>query len=99
MAEDAFEQSPLENTELQDKPVFNLDGVSYAMDALPEAVTILINDLLRFNQEQGELNYRLRTLQAAQQTYVALIKQELEAQGVVPLASASEADDQIRDAA
>lgn len=67
--------------------MFNIDGVSYAMDGLPEAVVVLINDLLRFGQEQNELQYRLRTIQAAQQCYVTAIKQELDIHGVMPLNS------------
>ena len=68
-----------------ERPMFNIDGVSYPIDSLPESIAALINDLLRFSQEQNELQYRLRLLQAAQQTYVAVIKQELDVQGVVPL--------------
>lgn len=73
-----------------ERPVFNIDGVTYAIDSLPETVTAMINDLLRCSQEQNELQFRLRQLQAAQQTYVALIKQELEVQGVEPLTQAEE---------
>ena len=73
-----------------ERPMFNIDGVSYPIDSLPESIAALINDLLRFSQEQNELQYRLRLLQAAQQTYVAVIKQELEAQGVVPFEPADE---------
>ena len=73
-----------------ERPVFNIDGVTYAIDSLPEGVTALINDLLRCSQEQNELQFRLRQLQAAQQTYVALIKQELDVQGIEPLAQAEE---------
>lgn len=94
--ETSFEGSNDSQSGEQERPIFNIDGVTYAMDSLPESVSILINDLLRFNQEQGELQFRLRTIQAAQQTYVAVIKQELETQGVTPLEPAEE---QIQDAA
>ena len=77
-------------TGADERPMFNIDGVSYPIDSLPESIAALINDLLRFSQEQNELQYRLRLLQAAQQTYVAVIKQELEAQGVVPFEPADE---------
>lgn len=91
MSEDSFATTPEATGEVQagvqERPVFNIDGVSYAIDGLPETVAILINDLLRFNQEQNELQYRLRIIQAAQQSYVAGIKQELAAQGVIPLES------------
>lgn len=98
--ESSFEGSSDSASVEQERPVFNIDGVTYAMDSLPETVTLLINDLLRFNQEQGELQYRLRTIQAAQQTYVAVIKQELDVQGVTPLETSGEAaDDQFAEAA
>jgi hypothetical protein len=96
MAEDSFETPPEAAADQQERPMFNIDGVSYAMDGLPEAVVVLINDLLRFSQEQNELQYRLRTIQAAQQSYVAAIKQELNIHGVMPLDSS---DDQTTEAA
>ena len=95
MADDSLE-TPSEAVGQQERPVFNIDGVSYAMDGLPETVVVLINYLLRFSQEQNELQYRLRTLQAAQQNYVAAVKQELETHGVTPLDSS---DDQTTEAA
>ena len=95
MADDSLE-TPSEAVGQQERPVFNIEGVSYAMDGLPETVVVLINDLLRFSQEQNELQYRLRTLQAAQQNYVAAVKQELETHGVTPLDSS---DDQTTEAA
>ena len=95
MADDSLE-TPSEAVGQQERSVFNIDGVSYAMDGLPETVVVLINDLLRFSQEQNELQYRLRTLQAAQQNYVAAVKQELETHGVTPLDSS---DDQTTEAA
>jgi hypothetical protein len=96
MADDSLETPPEAAADHQERPVFNIDGVSYAMDGLPETVVVLINDLLRFGQEQNELQYRLRTIQAAQQSYVAAIKQELDIHGVMPLSSS---DDQTTEAA
>ena len=88
---DAADQEGTQAVDAADeRPVFNIDGVTYAIDSLPEGVTALINDLLRCSQEQNELQFRLRQLQAAQQTYVALIKQELEAQGIEPMAQVEE---------
>jgi hypothetical protein len=89
MSDDSFETSQDtadgSGTALEERPLFTIDGVSYPIESLPETIAALINDLLRFSQEQNELQFRLRQLQAAQQTYVAVIKQELDAQGVVPL--------------
>lgn len=96
MADDSFETPAEAAADQQERPVFNIDGVSYPMDGLPETVVVLINDLLRFSQEQNELQYRLRTIQAAQQSYVAAIKQDLEIHGVMPLGSS---DDQTTEAA
>jgi hypothetical protein len=96
MADDSFETPSEAAADQQERSVFNIDGVSYAMDGLPEAVVVLINDLLRFSQEQNELQYRLRTLQAAQQNHVAAIKQELAIHGVMPLGSS---DDQAMERA
>lgn len=92
--EGSSERSDESQSPQQERPVFNIDGVTYAMESLPESVTLLINDLLRFNQEQGELQFRLRTIQAAQQTYVAVIKQELDAQGVIPLDTTLDSSDE-----
>jgi hypothetical protein len=84
-------QSSLEALDtVAEPPMFNIDGVTYAIDSLPETVTAMINDLLRCSQEQTELQFRLRQLQAAQQTYVSLIKQELDVQGVEPLSQVEE---------
>lgn len=96
MADDSFEAPPEAAADQQERSVFNIDGVSYPMDGLPETVVVLINDLLRFSQEQNELQYRLRTIQAAQQGYVAAIKQELDNHGVMPLDSS---EDQTKEAA
>lgn len=90
MADDSFETPPDAAADQQERPMFNIDGVSYPMDGLPESVLVLINDLLRFGQEQNELQYRLRTIQAAQQSYVAAIKQELDINGVMPLDSSND---------
>jgi len=88
---DSPDQGSLEAVDSSaERPVFNIDGVTYAIDSLPETVTAMINDLLRCSQEQNELQFRLRQLQAAQQTYVALIKQELDVQGVEPLSQVEE---------
>jgi hypothetical protein len=88
---DSPEQGSLEAADSSaERPMFNIDGVTYAIDSLPETVTAMINDLLRCSQEQNELQFRLRQLQAAQQTYVALIKQELDVQGVEPLSQVEE---------
>lgn len=61
-----------------------VDDVSYDANNLPEEIRALLKDLLRFNQELEELQYKLRKVQAAQQTYYETIKAELVARKVPP---------------
>jgi hypothetical protein len=61
-----------------------VDDVSYDANSLPEEIRALLKDLLRFNQELEELQYKLRKVQAAQQTYYETIKAELIAKKVSP---------------
>ena len=61
-----------------------VDDVSYDANSLPEEIRALLKDLLRFNQELEELQYKLRKVQAAQQIYYETIKAELIAKKVSP---------------
>jgi hypothetical protein len=82
-----------DNTQNQAKPgntqptLLTVDDKTYNVDSIPDEVKILVNDLIRVNQELGELQYRLRHGQAAQQTYVATIKAELERLNIPPYES------------
>ena len=64
--------------------LLTIDGTSYAIDSIPAEIRVLVSDLIRVNQELAELQYRVRHAQAAQQTYVATIKQEIERLGIEP---------------
>lgn len=64
--------------------LLTIDGTSYAIDAIPAEIKVLVSDLIRVNQELADLQYRVRHAQAAQQTYVATIKAEIERLGVTP---------------
>jgi hypothetical protein len=61
-----------------------VDDLYYDASMLPEEIRALLKDLLRFNQEFEELQYKLRKVQAAQQTYYETIKSELIAKKVQP---------------
>ena len=61
-----------------------VDDVSYDANSLPEEIRALLKDLLRFNQELEELQYKLRKVQAAQHIYYETIKAELIAKKVSP---------------
>ena len=64
--------------------LLTIDGTSYSIDSIPAEIKVLVSDLIRVNQELAELQYRVRHAQAAQQTYVATIKQEIERLGIEP---------------
>lgn len=64
--------------------LITVDDVSYDTESLPDEVKALLKDLLRFNHEAEELQYRLRQIQAAQQTYYETIKAQIIEKGVKP---------------
>ena len=64
--------------------LLTIDGTSYSIDSIPAEIKVLVSDLIRVNQELAELQYRVRHAQAAQQTYVATIKKEIERLGIEP---------------
>jgi len=68
----------------QQPTLLTVDDKTYDVASIPDEVKVLVNDLIRLNQELGELQYRLRYSQAAQQTYVATIKAELERLQISP---------------
>ncbi|MEY3749861.1 MAG: hypothetical protein RLZZ186_280 [Cyanobacteriota bacterium] len=73
----------LPSTETQ-PGLLTIDGVSYSIDSIPAEIKVLVSDLIRVNQELAELQYRVRHSQAAQQTYVATIKKEIERLEIKP---------------
>ena len=64
--------------------LITVDDVSYDTESLPDEVKALLKDLLRFNHEAEELQYRLRQIQAAQHTYYETIKAQIIEKGVKP---------------
>jgi len=79
-ADQYFDQTELEAT----VNLITVDDVSYDTESLPDEVKALLKDLLRFNHEAEELQYRLRQIQAAQQTYYETIKAQIIEKGVKP---------------
>ncbi|MBM5808665.1 MAG: hypothetical protein FJ051_02425 [Cyanobacteria bacterium M_surface_9_m1_291] len=68
-----------------EQPLLTIDGTSYDAAALPDNVRLYVDDLVRNNQERGELEFRLRQLDAARLGYLAVIREELSSSGAVPL--------------
>ena len=64
--------------------LLTIDDRAYEISSIPDDIKVLVNDLIRVDQELAELQYRLRHTQAAQQTYVATIKSELKRLKVRP---------------
>ena len=79
-ADQSFDQPELEAP----ANLITVDDVSYDTESLPDEVKALLKDLLRFNHEAEELQYRLRQIQAAQQTYYETIKAQIIEKGVKP---------------
>ncbi|MBM3938673.1 MAG: hypothetical protein FJ333_08505 [Sphingomonadales bacterium] len=73
-----------ESMDGQQPTLLTVDDKTYDVANIPDEVKVLVNDLIRLNQELTELQYRLRHSQAAQQTYVATIKAELERLQIPP---------------
>jgi hypothetical protein len=69
--------------------LITVDDVTYDADTIPTEIKALLRDLIRFNQEAEELQYRLRQVQAAQQTYYETIKAQLTEKGVTPVSNSA----------
>lgn len=67
--------------------LITVDNQTYNTDTIPDEIKELLRDLIRFNQEAEELRYRLRQVQAAQQTYYETIKAQLMEKGVEPIST------------
>jgi hypothetical protein len=53
----------------------NLNGEEYNLEDLPKNAQMLLQDLMRMENEMNELQYRLRQMQAARQVYLANLQQ------------------------
>ena len=68
----------------QQPALLTIDDQAYEVNAIPDEIKVLVNDLIRVDQELSELQYRVRHAQAAQQTYIATIKSEIKRLEVQP---------------
>lgn len=73
-----------------DRVKVNIDGQEYAMNDLPQNVQVILQDLMRMEQEINELQYRLRQLNAARQAYLSSLQQSMAQQPASPSASSAE---------
>ncbi len=55
----------------------NINGQEYTMQDLPQNVQVILQDLMRMEQEIKELQYRLRQLNAARQVYLSSLQQSM----------------------
>lgn len=63
--------------EKSEVPLLTIDQVSYDASTIPDAVRLYVEDLVRNNQERGQLEFRLRQLDAARSAFLEVIRQEL----------------------
>ena len=66
-------------------PLLTIDALSYDASAIPERVRVLLDDLVRNNQDRSQLEFRLRQLDASRLGYLSGIREELSSSGVTPL--------------
>ena len=71
--------------EAAERPRLSIDGLIYDASALPSAVQLVVDDLIRNAEERRELEFRLRQLDAARITYLQEIRQELATSTTHPL--------------
>ena len=73
------------DAEKSEVPLLTIDQVSYDASKIPDAVRIYVEDLVRNNQERGQLEFRLRQLDAARSAFLGVIRQELKESDANPL--------------
>lgn len=79
------------NPNESEQPLLTIDDKSYDATKIPDNVRLYVEDLVRNNQERGQLEFRLRQLDAARTAYLAAIREELDSSGAQPLEPASTA--------
>ena len=94
---DQSEMQPLwssgESDQENDKPLLTIDDKSYDASAIPDSVRVVVEDLVRNNQERGQLEFRLRQLDAARSAYLGVIREEIENSGTQPMDPQPESND------
>jgi hypothetical protein len=68
-----------------DKPLLTIDSKSYDATNIPDSVRVYVEDLVRNNQERGQLEFRLRQLDAARSAYLGVIREDIESSGTKPM--------------
>lgn len=86
---DKSEMQPLwssgESNQESAKPLLTIDDKSYDASHVPDGVRVVVEDLVRNNRERGQLEFRLRQLDAARSAYLGVIREELKNSGAQPL--------------
>ena len=68
-----------------DKPLLTIDSKAYDASNIPDSVRVHVEDLVRNNQERGQLEFRLRQLDAARSAFLGVIREELDTSGATPM--------------
>lgn len=68
----------------QTPPLLTIDGRSYNLLEVSDAIKVLVNDLSRIAHESQDLQFRLRQSQLSQQAYIAAIQKEIETDNIQP---------------
>jgi hypothetical protein len=75
-----------------DTPLLTIDTKSYDATKIPDNVRLYVEDLVRNNQERGQLEFRLRQLDAARSAYLGAIRDDIDTTGVKPMDPQPEAN-------
>ena len=81
---------PVTSGDLVQQALLTIDATAYAIEQIPDQARLYVNDLLRAHQERGQLEFRLRQLDAARAAYQGALRDELAASGAVSLATSTE---------
>jgi hypothetical protein len=80
---------PVTSGDLVQQALLTIDATAYAIEQIPDQARLYVNDLLRTHQERGQLEFRLRQLDAARAAYQGALRDELAASGAVSLATST----------
>jgi len=68
-----------------DKPSITIEDKQYDASELPDSVKAYVAELLRANQQKTQIEFRLRQLDAARNSYIGALKSEIETSDVAPM--------------
>ena len=80
---------PVTSGDLVQQALLTIDATAYAIEQIPDQARLYVNDLLRTHQERGQLEFRLRQLDAARAAYQGALRDELAASGAESLATST----------